>query len=280
MYYLLIATIFWGTTFVVQKTAAPYIDPFFYNGVRFFVGGIVMCVISKILKKVVSLAEVKSGLILGVVLAISINTQQIGIAETTAGKAGFITSLYLLFVPIILSILGHHVRIIEVFSLILSLVGFYYLSEINIDSLNHGDFLILLCAVFFSFHVLLVSKYSRNYDPVTLSAIQFLSCGAISLFVAFIMGGIKLEPLVITWFEIMYGCVFSVLIAYTFQFLGQRQTPPTVASFIMSLEGIVSFFAGMVFLSESYNYLQYLGASLIFFATLLVVLPENKAANK
>ena len=93
------------------------------------------------------------------------------------------------------------------------------------------------------------------------------------------MGGVKLEPLVITWFEIMYGCIFSVLIAYTFQFLGQRQTPPTVASFIMSLEGIVSFFAGMFFLSESYNYLQYLGACLIFFATLLVVLPENKAAS-
>lgn len=277
MGYLIIATFFWGTTFLVQKTASSLINPFYYNGIRFFIGGIVLLLICLRLKKKIFRSDLKYGIILGIVLSASINIQQIGIAETTAGKAGFITSLYLLFVPIILLVKGHKIRLIELFSLLLSLIGFYYLSELHLESLNNGDYLILLCAIFFSFHVVLVSVLSRKSDPIALSSMQFLSCGVISLLVAFFSGGVNLSSIYATWFELIYGCIFSVLIAYTFQFIGQRETSATVASFIMSLEGVVSFIAGIIILSESYNYLQYLGASLIFLATLLVVVSDNKS---
>lgn len=267
---LLLATFFWGSTFLVQRTASELINSFLFNGVRFSVAGILLLILCKLRNKHLNKIEMIGPILGGSIVSIAINLQQLGIENTTAGKAGVITSLYLLFVPFFLALKGHIPKSYEILSLILSLVGFYFLSGLEDLKFHTGDGLVLLSAILFALHVIIVGIYSKKVDPLSFSAYQFLTCGMLSMIATLFFDVNYFAEVEATWFEISYACIFSILGGYTLQVYGQKKTSTPVASFIMSLEGVIAFFLGWLILSEKHSEIQTMGAILITLSAIYV----------
>ena len=280
MLYLFFAAFFWGSTFLVQRTAADLIDPFLFNGVRFFAAGLILILITSYLKLKISLKMLYQGTLCGFLVFLGINFQQIGVSSTTAGKSGIITSLYLLFIPIILLFNGRTIRKSESLLLIVSLSGFYLLSAISSFNFNKGDLIILISALIFAIHTIAIGKFSKTNNPFTFSAVQFLSCGILSLLVATFSNTNALNQIRETSFEIAYACLGSVLIGYTLQVIGQKKTTATKAAFIMSLEGPIAMVLGAFIIGESHTGGQYLGSLLIAASAIAASLLTEDSSNQ
>lgn len=292
---LLITAIIWGSAFVAQKAGAV-LEPFTYNGIRMLIGGLVLIPVIFAFQKlgrggdIVEKTEaekaaekkilIKGGLACGIVLCIASNLQQFGLYfETDAGKAGFITSLYIVIVPILGLLLKKKVRPIIWFCVALGAVGFYLLTMAGKGtgfSLQTGDFFVLLCAVAFSGHIMVVDHFSPKCDGIKLSCIQFLTVGVISIFLMFIFENPVLEDIIDCWLPIMYCGVFSSGVAYTLQVVGQKHAEPTVATLIMSLESVFAVLFGVLIAGESLSLVEGIGCIVIFIAVIIPQLPSKE----
>ena len=273
---LLLAALFWGSTFVAQRVAAGQIDPFPFQCLRCLLGSLVLYLCVPLFDKYMSRGSwsIRSlwvgGILCGLCLFASTNLQQFGIAlGTTAGKSGFITALYIVLVPVFGVFLRRRSGILIWISVALAVAGLFFLCMNESLSLAIGDFITLLCAVCFAVHILLVDRFSPGVDPIRLSCIQFLVCGLLSGVASFFTGLPTSSQIAASWFPIVYAGILSSAAAYTFQIIAQRDTDPAVASVLMSTESVFACLSGWIILNERLTGRELLGCVLMFCAVLL-----------
>ena len=287
---LLVTALIWGSSFVAQK-AGTVLEPFTYNGIRTLVGGIslvpVILILSKVGRDKTDEAVPKDkksliigGIVCGTFLAIASNLQQFGMYfDADAGKAGFITALYIMIVPILGMFLGKRVRPLVWFCVLLGACGFYLLTIAGKGvglTIEKGDLFILLCAVLFSCHILSIDHFSPKCDGVKLSCLQFFVAGGLSFVMMLVFESPSLNQILDCWFPIIYAGVFSCGIAYTLQVVAQKNAEPTAASLILSLESVFAVISGAILLGERMTGYEILGCIVIFVAVILAQLPKNE----
>lgn len=284
---LIFTALIWGSAFVAQSVGMDYIGPFTFNSVRSFLGGVVLLpVIGVMRKKGMSdrgedahgageKVLIVGGLCCGIALAAASSLQQIGIKYTSAGKAGFITTLYILIVPILGLFLGKRAGMKTWLGVVLAVAGMYFLCITEGFSISKGDFYVLLCALIFSVHILLIDYFSPRTDGVSLSCIQFfvsaLLCAVPSVIFEHPQAGAVLDA----WMPLIYAGVLSCGVGYTLQVIAQKNTDPAVASLLLSLESVFSVIAGGIILGERLSARETLGCILVFAAVILAQLPEQ-----
>ena len=212
-------------------------------------------------------------------LFLASNLQQFGIKYTTVGKAGFITALYIILVPVLGLFMRKRVQGKVWVSVVLAVAGLYLLCITDGFSLGVGDLLVLLCALMFSVHILVIDYFSPRTDGVKMSCIQFFVCGILSGIAMLIFEKPSLDAILQAWMPILYAGVLSCGVAYTLQIVGQKDMDPTVAALILSLESVVSVLAGWVLLGESMSLRELSGCGLMFAAIILAQLPGSKEAG-
>lgn len=281
---LLVTALIWGAAFVAQSVGMEYVGPFTFNFVRSMIGGIVLIPSlflldrMKLTKAPKGRAQVKQlavgGLICGVLLFAASSAQQIGIVTTTAGKAGFITALYIVLVPVIGIFLGHRPTYLVWTGVAVATAGMYLLCINEAFTVNGGDMMVLVCALFFSFHILVIDYFADKVDCVRMSCIQFFVTGILSGILAFIFEQPDIGSLWACRGALLYAGVLSSGVAYTLQIVGQKETKPVLASLIMSLESVFAALAGVVLLGERFSPREAAGCVLILAAVIMAQLKD------
>ena len=216
------------------------------------------------------------GILCGVLLCVASNLQQIGIAGTSVGKAGFITALYIVIVPILGLFFRRKCSPTVWLGVLLAICGLYFLCINEGIHIQRGDFFVFLCALCFSVHILVIDHYTQLVDGVKMSCIQFLVCGFLSGICMFLFENPSMHNILEAWQPILYAGILSCGVAYTLQIVGQKGMNPTVASLILSLESVISALAGLVLLDQKLSVRETIGCVLMFAAIILAQLPAGK----
>jgi drug/metabolite transporter (DMT)-like permease len=279
---LLLTAAIWGLAFVAQRVGMDYVGPFTFNGVRFFLGTLSMIPLIVFFRNDDKNAPARTfknallpGLLAGTVLFIASSFQQIGLVTTTAGKAAFITSLYIVMVPLIGIFLGHKIGGGTWLGCILAVTGLYFLCIKESTSLQSGDLLELIGALFWAFHILIIGHFSRRVDILKLSFTQFLTCSVLSMITALATENIVYSSLVAAAVPILYGGIFSVGIAYTLQSWGQKYAPPSHTAIIFSMEAVFAVIGGFLLLHEQLDTREILGCILMLSGMLISQLRQE-----
>ncbi len=287
---LMLTALIWGVAFVAQSEGLNYVGAFTLNGSRFLVGGMVLLPYLLLTKKngnnesaqerEVQRRRLKTGVIGGICcgcfLCLASSLQQFGIAYTTVGKAGFITALYIVIVPLLGLFMHHKVGLNIWLSVLIASAGMYLLCITEEFSIGRGDLLVFLCAVGFSFHILVIDHFSPKADGVVISCVQFFTAGLISVVLMFTFEQPSWKGILSAWLPILYAGVMSSGVGYTLQIIGQKNLDPTVASLIMSLESVFAMLAGWVILGQKMSARELLGCALVFGAIILAQIPVEK----
>lgn len=286
---LLLTAIIWGSAFVAQSVAMDHVGPFTFNMVRNFIATLFLLAVILFLDAKKKQAPdyvpptasenkllVMGGVICGLILFVASSLQQTGLLYTTAGKTGFITTLYVVIVPILGLFLGKKVSTKIWICVFAAAVGLYLLSITESFTIGKGDFLVFLCAICYSFHILVIDYFSPKVDGVKMSCIQFFVVSIIAIFPSFIFENPTLHHILLSMKPILYAGILSSGVGYTLQIVAQKDTDPTVASLILSLESVFAVLAGMFFLQETLNQREMIGCVLIFTATIAAQLPDRR----
>ena len=287
---MLLAAAIWGFAFVAQREGMETMGPFLFNTARFFIGTVFLFPIVWYLSKKKKTQDNKetstkkllfTGFIAGLFLFIASSFQQVGIQYTTAGKAGFITGLYIFFVPLIGIFLGQRTGSGTWLGAFIAVIGLYLLS-INEDfSIAKGDLLQLICAVFFAAHVLVIGYVAKRMDPLKLSLIQYFVSGILSLFIAVSIEVITWQMIVDTAIPLLYAGIMSIGVGYTLQVVAQQHAKSSHAAIILGLEGAFAVLGGWLILDENLSTRGLIGCALMltgmFLSQLLPRLSFKKA---
>lgn len=295
---LVLTALIWGVAFVAQSKGGDAVGALSFNCIRSIIAGIVLLPVIKLLdalgygsKKPATSQEKKTlvtgGICCGLALFLASTAQQIGITMgTEPGKAGFLTACYILLVPVFGLFLKKKCGFNIWIGVVIAVVGLYFLCMNGSISFETSDLMTLLCAVLFSFHILIIDHFSPLVDGVRMSCIQFFTCGIVGVIPMFIfdmghsISGIS-EWLTLfadadAWIAILYAGVMSSGVGYTLQIVGQNGINPTVASMLMSLESVFSVLAGVVILKQFLTVRETVGCVLIFAAIIIAQLPAGK----
>ncbi|MBE6058938.1 MAG: DMT family transporter [Clostridium sulfidigenes] len=290
---LLLTAAIWGLAFVAQKVGAEHVGAFTYNGIRFALGSISLIPLILFLNKKKGENEetknndrdslkltVKAGIIAGCALFIATSLQQMGVMGTTAGKAGFITGLYMVIVPILGLFLKQKVNKSTWIGIVIAIIGLYLLS-INEDfSISNGDLLVLIGSVGWAIHILLIDNFTKKIDPLKLSSIQFATCSILSLVMAIIFEDINMVGISGAMVSILYGGLLSVGVAYTLQVVAQKNAKPSHAAILLSMESVFGALGGAMFLGERIGTRGLVGCILIFIAIIISQLKPSEKGSK
>ena len=283
---LLLTALIWGSAFVAQRVGMEHVGPFTYNGVRFLLGALSLLPLLLIRRRSNPLVQpgggrwiFAGGSLAGLVLFAGASLQQLGIIHTTAGKAGFITGLYVVIVPLLGLLWGHRTPWKTWSGAGLAVAGLYLLTMADEMILSQGDGLVLIGAFFWAGHVLVIGWLSgRRVEPVLLACLQCMVCAVLSLGVAAATESIYLQGLQDAALPILYGGLLSVGVAYTLQVVAQRDAPPAHAAIILSLETVFAALSGWLLLDEVLSGRGMAGCGLMFAGMLLSQLSLGKAA--
>ena len=281
---LVLAALIWGTAFTAQRVGMDYGGPLSFNGVRCLIGAVVLIPVSLVFRRPGVYDGKKTllaGLLCGLALFMATNLQQIGLVYTDAGKAGFITTFYIILVPILGLFLKKKTGAVTWLAVAVALCGLYCLcmksGEMRIAP---GDLLVLGCAFFFAVQILVIDRFVQEADGVLLCCIQFAVDGFLSLIAALIFEKPDFGVLFKGWIPLLYTGVLSCGVAYTLQIIGQKNLHPTVASLLMSLESSFAVLGGWMILHERLTRRELLGCGLMLAAVVLVQLaPAPKAKS-
>ncbi len=274
---LLLAAIIWGFAFVAQKAGMEFIGPFAFNGIRFALGALSLLPLLFFQKKLLGnpanhspvRITVRGGIILGIVLFVAASLQQVGIIKSTAGNAGFITSLYIIIVPFLGIFLKHKITKEVWIGAVLAVVGLYFLSVNQQLQMAPGDGLVLISAFFWALHIILIGHYAPKTNVLLLSIIQFTVSAILNLMVAFVFEEIRGSMITNALYPILYGGILSIGVAYTLQVAGQRNIAPSKAAIILSLEAVFAMLGGWLLLGETLSFRKEMGA-LMMLAGLII----------
>jgi len=280
---LVLTAAIWGFAFVAQRVGSGYVGAFTYNGVRFALGAVSLLPVIYITSKKkntdgqASGFPVVPGIVCGAVLFIASTLQQIGVSETTAGKAGFITGFYIVLVPLFGIFMkrpaGRNIWI----GVILALSGLYLLSVSGRLSISRGDFLVFIGAFFFAVHIIVIDMFTVKTDPLKLSFMQFLTCSALSCISSLIFEDTPFSGVFQAAAPILYGGIGSVGVAYTLQVIAQKDARPSHAAIIMSLEAAFGSLGGLIILHENLGPRGYAGCALMLSG---MIISQVKDKNK
>ena len=280
--FLCVAVLIWGSTFVAQSVGMDSVGPFTFQAVR--------CALAVLfLLPVIALFEIReiknyvrkwrskklwiAGTLCGIALFAASSLQQISLVETDAGKAGFLTALYVVLVPVIGLFLGKKPSITIVISILLAVVGLYLLSCMGVTTISTGDLLLLGCALAFAVQITLIDRLGSDVDGLRLNCIQCLVVAVLSGVFMFVTESPKMSDILSCWLPIGYAGVLSMGVAYSLQVLGQQKIEPTTASIIMSLESVIAALSGWLILQETMTFWELTGCALVFIAVLLSQIP-------
>lgn len=279
---LLIAAFIWGTAFVAQSVGMEYVGPFTFLWIRSFIGAAVLVPVSFVLDAMKKHQGIETdifpdgkkklllgGLCCGLALCIASSFQQVGMQYTSVGNAGFITSMYMILVPVLSIFLRKKVGIKIWFCVALAAVGMYFLSISGDFSMSKGDALVAVCAVFFAVQIMFVDYFAPQVDGVKLSCLQFVVTGVLSLIMALIFETAKPEYILAAMPSILYAGVLSSGVAFTLQIVAQKYAEPTVATLLMSLESVFSMLGGIVVLRQFPSGREFFGCCLVFLGVVL-----------
>lgn len=283
---LLVAAIIWGSGIIAQKLGMSEIGPLTFNGVRMTLGGFVLLPIAlrapgakEYFSEKVNSSEnvirrirllLIGSLVCGALLALGINLQQIGLLTVPAGRSGFITSIYIVLVPLFSAFFGDGIRPKVWFCIAMAMAGFAMLSlRSGFGNIGYGDKITFLGAILFSLQIIAVSRFVTKNNAVLLSAFQAIVSGIFSITAAFALEKITVIRIIHTSGPIFYSAVFTTAIAYTMQIIGQKSTNPTIASLIMSLEAPFSALFGVMLLGEKMSTIEWVGCATIFLAAII-----------
>lgn len=274
---LMITAAIWGFAFVAQRVGARYIGAFTFNGIRFALGSVSLIPLLFYFSKqsteekttIRSISAIPGGTIAGGILFLAASFQQIGLTDTTAGKAAFITGMYIVLVPLLGILLKHHIHSTVWLGAILAIIGLYFLSITESFSISKGDFFELIGAVFWACHILSIDYFTKKVDALKLSFVQFITCSVLSMAVALIFEKITAYGLTQALIPILYGGFCSVGIAYTLQVVGQKHAKASHAAIILSMESVFAAIGGLFLLNENMGIRGYIGCALMLTGMLL-----------
>ena len=289
---LAFATVIWGTAFVFQEEAAKYIGSFTLNCFRSIVGALVLIPVALIMKnirvkktgipeKLITKSSIVGGICCGTALAIAANLQQLGIvlnadlAAGDSGKAGFITAMYIIFVPVVAVFGGRKLRFSVIAAVLVGVLGLYFISVKDGFTVATGDILLLLCAIAFTGHIMVIDYFTTGADGVTLSMLQFATAAVLSgvLMLTMETDTLSVSNLLNAAIPILFCGVMSSGVAYTLQIIGQKYSEATVASLIMSLESLFAMIAACIFYSKLPTVREGIGCALMMVAIFIVETP-------
>lgn len=285
---LFLTSLIWGCAFVAQSVGADYIEPYTFNSVRFLMGGVFLlpCIWFQDRKKGARADEaekkdrrelLRGGICCGAALCTASNLQMFGIMYTSVGKSGFLTALYIVMVPLIGIFSGRKAGRKLWLAVAFALVGFYLLCMKSGDlGIGFGESMLLLGALAFSCHIMLIDYFTKRTDGVKMSCIQFFVCGLGSGVLMLLFESPSFSALRAAWLPLLYTGIFSSGIGYTLQIIGQKGMNPVVASLILSLESVNSAIAGWLFLRQKLTPREIAGCAVVFAAIILAQLPEKK----
>lgn len=287
---MLFATaIIWGLAFVAQAAGMEHLGPLSFTASRCFVAVVFLYLTYKFfMMKSASYREEKfdmkrtlvGGSICGLVFTIAINLQQVSLIYTTAAKASFLTALYIVFIPVIGLFFGRRPSVKIILCIFLAMVGTYLLSIKGGLKINRGDLIVILSALVFAIHILLLTKYSTNTNAVLVSLVQFAVCGVISLAGALVLEDISMEAILKSQVTILYVGILSSGVGFTIQLMALKDLEPVVASMICSLESVFGALFGWLILSQEMTEREIFGAIIIFLATIFAQVPIETYLEK
>lgn len=289
---LLLAALIWGTSFISQKLGMNYVEPLTFTASRFLLGGFVLIPVILFFqqknKKDQMLQQSEpqrksykgkdlliGGSLCGASIFLGASAQQIGIVSTTAGKAAFITALYIVIVPLLGLFLKHKVTRATWFGVVLAVIGLYLLTIREGFSIQRGDAIVLIGTIFWALQIIIIDHYVDKTDGLKLSCVQFFTAGLLSAVAAFLFETPVLADIIACGGLILYMGFFAVGLAYSLQIIGQKQTKPAVAAIIMSLESVFAVIFGAIFLQESMTAKELSGCVLMFAAFVVTQLKSK-----
>lgn len=277
----------WGFAFVAQRAGMEFVGPFTFNGLRFAIGGLVL--LPFILSPVARLGVANphptqttrrmlliGGFLSGAVLFAAATLQQMGLVYTTAGKAGFITGLYVVLVPVLGLALGQRTSAFTWLGVALATVGLYLLSVRGDFTIALGDLLVLVGAFFWAIHILVLGHFSPRTDATRLALLQFLTCAVLSLLAAVLFETITLASIEGALLPILYAGIMSVGVGYTLQVFGQRQARPSHVAILLSLESVFAVIGGWLLLNEQLSGRALLGCGLMLLGIIVSQLIDKR----
>ena len=286
---LFFTSIIWGLAFVAQAQGMEFIGPFTFTAVRSLVAIIFLYLTYLFFNKTSkSYREqkfdmkktIRGGVLCGLVFTFGINFQQFGLIYTTAGKASFLTALYIVFLPIIGLFSGKRINRKLLLCIVLAMLGTYLMSIKGSLSMNRGDFITILGAIVFAIHILMLAEFSVDTNAVLVSLFQFAICGIISFLAAFVFEEINISAILKSYIAILYVGVLSSGVGFTIQIMALKELDPVIASMISSLESVFGAIFGWLILSQSMSEREIIGAVIIFIATLIAQLPIESYLKK
>ncbi len=286
---LLLATLIWGTAFIAQSVGMEHIGPFTFQAIRCALAVVFLIPVSLLFDlktgsavqsagKWLNKSLWKSGIICGIALFVAASLQQVGLVYTDAGKAGFITAMYIVLVPVLGLFLGQKPPKAAVFSVVMAVVGLYLLSCVGVTQVNKGDVLIMGCALAFAVQITCIDRLGSTLDGIRLNCIQSLVVALLSVPFIVFTEEVSLANIMVCALPLAYAGILSMGVAYTLQILGQKDLEPTTASLIMSLESVIAALSGWLILKETMQPWELLGCGLVFAAVIISQLPNKKKA--
>ena len=285
---LLLAAAIWGFAFAAQRAGGKFIGPFMFNGLRFALGSLSLVPLILFFGRKPKNAEdklrnrngvTKPGLIAGIFLFFAASLQQMGLMETSAGKAAFITGLYIVIVPIAGIFLRQYIKLNNWLGAAMAVIGLYLLSITGEFSISRGDLYELIGAFFWAAHIHLIDYYSHKVNALKLSSVQFAVCALLSLITAAFFEAATINGILHAIIPILYGGICSVGIGYTLQVIGQKNAQPSHAAIILSMEAVFGAVGGCLILHESLNIQEIIGCMFMLAGMLLTQLPPFKSEN-
>lgn len=281
---LLVGTTIWGFAFIAQSVGMDLIGPFTFQTVRCLLAIAFLTAAAFILDKCSFRESCRrwlnkklwiSGLICGVALFIAASLQQVGLVYTDAGKAGFITAMYIVLVPMLGLLLGRNPSRAALTSVGIAVVGLYLLSCVGVNQVNKGDLMLMGCALAFAVQITCIDRYAADLDGIRLNCIQALVVTVLSLPPMMLTETVEMGSILACWQALAFAGILSMGVGYTLQIAGQRHLEPTAASLLMSLESVFAALGGWLLLHETMNGWELAGSALVFSAVIISQLPER-----
>lgn len=281
---LLLATLIWGSAFIAQSMGMELIGPFTFQTIRCGLAVVFLVPLSLVFdkgnltqwrKKWLNPRLWKGGILCGCALFVAASLQQVGLVYTDAGKAGFITAMYIVLVPVLGLFLKRKPPKSAVLSVILAVAGLYLLSCLGVTKINTGDLLLMGCALAYAVQITCVDRVAGGLDGLRLNCVQALVVTVLSVPFMTLTETVDIGNILECWLPLCYAGVLSMGVAYTLQIVGQKHLEPTTASLIMSLESVIAALCGWLILKESMTATELLGCGLVFAAVIISQLPEK-----